>query len=343
MAFETELDPYGPLDTQATAELQPYLDFYDRIIVCMSGGKDSLACLLTLLEAGADPSKIILHHHLVDGAESDLFDWPVTEAYCRALAKAFGIPISFSWRVGGLLGEMLRDQQPTAPVCIPDSTSPCGSRTVGGEGPLGTRRKFPQQTANLKTRYCSAAIKIDVFARWLTNDKMFHHSKTLVVTGERAAESASRAKYLTFEPHRTDIRSGKKGRLVDHYRPVHKLSDVEVWQIIERWSVLPHPAYILGYGRLSCRFCVFGSKSQWASNRAIAPGHFSRIAAYEAEFGVTIHRHLNVVQMADQGVCYNMDPFWVEVANSKSFELPIFTSNWLLPQGAITGETCGPS
>ncbi len=342
MAFEHELDTCEQ-GTLVTTDGPPHLDFYDRIIICMSGGKDSLACLLTLLEAGADPTKIILHHHLVDGVESDLFDWPVTESYCRALAKAFGITISFSWRVGGLLGEMLRDQQPTAPVCIPDSSSPCGTRTVGGEGPLGTRRKFPQLSSNLGTRYCSAAIKIDVFARWLTNDEAFHHSKTLVVTGERAAESASRAKYLPFEPHRTDIRRGKKGRLVDHYRPVHKLSDAEVWEIIERWRVQFHPAYMIGYGRLSCRVCIFGSKSQWASNRAIAPNHFARIAAYEAEFGVTINRHLSVVQMADLGTPYDMDPFWIQVANARSFDLPIFVSDWVLPQSAFSGENCGPS
>lgn len=343
MAFDYLPEAAAEPAPNDAVDSQPSLDFYDRIIVCMSGGKDSLACLLSLLEAGADPAKIILHHHLVDGAESDLFDWPVTEAYCKALANAFGLPISFSWRVGGIRAEMLRDQQPTAPVCIPDSTAPCGSRIVGGEGPLGTRRKFPQQSASLSTRWCSAAVKIDVFARWLTNDTQFHHSRTLVVTGERAAESASRARYRTFEPHRTDIRAGTKGRLVDHYRPVHKLSDDDIWQIIERWRVLPHPAYFLNYGRLSCRFCIFSSKSQWATNRLIAPNHFAAIAEYEAEFGVTIHRHLNVVQMADQGTPYEMDPFWVEIANSKSFHLPIFTNDWVRPQGAITGEHCGPS
>lgn len=62
----------------------PDLQAYDRFLVAFSGGKDSICCLLHLLEAGVNPDKIELHHHLVDGREgSTLFDWPCTEDYCR--------------------------------------------------------------------------------------------------------------------------------------------------------------------------------------------------------------------------------------------------------------------
>ena len=42
------------------------LAVYDRILVAFSGGKDSLAALLHLLELGVDPARIELHHHDVD-------------------------------------------------------------------------------------------------------------------------------------------------------------------------------------------------------------------------------------------------------------------------------------
>jgi tRNA(Ile)-lysidine synthase TilS/MesJ len=56
---------------------------YDVIIVAFSGGKDSAACVLHLLDLGVPKHKIELWHHLVDGREgSTLMDWPCTEAYC---------------------------------------------------------------------------------------------------------------------------------------------------------------------------------------------------------------------------------------------------------------------
>ena len=45
----------------------PDLKSYDRIVVAFSGGKDSVACLLTLLEGGVPPERIDVYHHDVDG------------------------------------------------------------------------------------------------------------------------------------------------------------------------------------------------------------------------------------------------------------------------------------
>ena len=45
----------------------------------------------------------------------------------------------------------------------------------------------------------------------------------------------------------------------------------EVWEIIKRYRVIPHPAYRLGWGRVSCWDCIFGTSNQWASLQAIAP------------------------------------------------------------------------
>ncbi|MDO9099353.1 MAG: hypothetical protein Q7V53_01215, partial [Caldisericota bacterium] len=140
---------------------------FDRVICGFSGGKDSLALLLLMLEMGVKPERIELHHNIVDGREgSTLMDWPVTESYCEAIAKAFGVQITFSWREGGLERELLRDGTATGPVYIPDGE---GHRKIGGEGPAGVRLKFPQLSADLGVRWCSSAGKIDVFSRYLNN------------------------------------------------------------------------------------------------------------------------------------------------------------------------------
>lgn len=90
---------------------------YDRIVVAFSGGKDSVACVLHLLEMGVPPAKIELRHHEVDGRESAaLMDWPSTPAYCRAVASVLGIRYLASWKEGGFEREMTRNNTPTAPT-----------------------------------------------------------------------------------------------------------------------------------------------------------------------------------------------------------------------------------
>jgi 3'-phosphoadenosine 5'-phosphosulfate sulfotransferase (PAPS reductase)/FAD synthetase len=324
-------------------DLTPNLQDYAEVILMMSGGKDSLACLLDLLDRGVPREKIHLHHHLVDGREGGtLMDWECTEGYVEALAKAFGLKLTYSWREGGIERECNRHNAPTAPVMIPDEIA--GYRRVGGDGPLGTRRMFPQQAASLQTRWCSAYCKIGCADAYLINEPRFRGGrKTLVITGERAEESANRARYAMFEPHRADLRNGKTVcRHIDHWRPVLRWSAQQVWAIIERWRVQAHPAYELGFGRVSCRCCVFGSSDQWATIKVIAPEQFRQVADKEREFGVTIHRKRSVEESAVLGTPYATNPFWVEVANSRRFELPIFVSDWKLPPGAY-GESCGPT
>ncbi|WP_454909709.1 phosphoadenosine phosphosulfate reductase domain-containing protein [Variovorax gossypii] len=348
MTETLDISPQAALAAESAArdaaEYVPDLASYDRFVVAFSGGKDSLACALHLLELGVPAGKIEIHHHCVDGDVHDgegLMDWAVTTDYCRVFARHIGATFQTSWREGGIEREMLRQDQRTAPVVFYKN----GERIeVGGvNGPLGTRRKFPQQSASLTTRWCSSAAKIDVCASYLRNDPTFRNSRTLMVTGERAEESSARAQYATFEAHKADARLGKSGRHIDHWRAVHGWAEAKVWEIIERHRIVPHAAYWLGYSRVSCILCVFGSKNQWATNRAIAPLKFGKVAAYEAAFGVTIHRKLSVVQQADLGT-----PFaaatgpWVAVALSSTWDVPITTDNWKLPPGAF-GENCGPT
>lgn len=324
------------------ADFVPDLASYSRIIIAFSGGKDSLALLLHLLDLGVEPRRIECHHHLVDGREgSTLMDWPVTEAYCIAVCKALGVKLTFSWREGGFEREIGRNGTPTAPVWIP--TSDGGFMRVGGKGPAGVRRKFPQVTASLAQRFCSASLKIDVMDRWVCNDPSFIGVRTLVLTGERAEESAARAKYNTFERHRADTRESKKvPRHIDVWRAVHGWTEEKVWALIAKWRVVAHPAYHLGsWSRCSCRCCIFGSKNQWATVRVVARDQFQQIAQYEQEFGVTIHRKMSVVEQADAGTPYEVDPKWVEIGNSHTFDHPVFLAEWVLPAGAY-GESCGP-
>lgn len=322
---------------------------YNRVLVAFSGGKDSLAALLVTLdaldEAGVPRNVVELWHHDVDGG-TPFMDWPVTPAYCQAVADALGLPLFTSYKVGGILGEIDRDNAPTAPTRF--ETRERDWIEVGGKGRPGTRGLFPQVAADLRTRWCSAYVKIDVMDRAICGQARFEIGRTLVVTGERAEESSNRARYSTFERHRADTRDGaRRARYIDHWRPVHAFSESDVWDVIKAEGIVPHVAYLLGWGRLSCLSCIFGSADQWATIAAVFPDHFERVAEREARSGKTINRRHSVRELARLGTPYAealARPDLVAVANGHAWTLPIQVepAAWTLPAGAF-GESNGPS
>jgi 3'-phosphoadenosine 5'-phosphosulfate sulfotransferase (PAPS reductase)/FAD synthetase len=320
-----------------TRVLLPF-DAYDLCIVSFSGGKDSLALVLDLLDRGVPREKIQLWHQDVDGehgVDQPFVDWPCTRSYVTAVGAALGIRVLFQYRQGGFLGELVKQDARTQPVRFERQDSTIG--TAGGiKGRIGTRLRFPQATADLRVRWCSAVLKIDAFALALNNDPALRTGKFLVLSGERREESANRATYAEREPHRCDC--GR--RRVDAWRSVIDWSEEQVWQIMRRWRIQPHPAYRLGFPRVSCLACIFGGSDQWASIRRIAPARFARIAAYERQFGCTIKRGLTVEQLADRGTPYPQcdDAALVTLAMSDSYPaeqvLVPAGEEWQLPPGA---------
>lgn len=339
LAFWDSPEPETPDETAAAT---PNLSDYERFIVFFSGGKDSVACVLHLLEEGVRPEQIELHHHAIDGKGPIFMDWPVTEDYCRKFAEAFNLRYLTSWKEGGFEREMLRKEARTAPIVF-ERLDGSLVKTGGEGGTLGTRLKFPQVTADLRTRWCSAYLKIDVGARIITSEARFQDGKTLVITGERAQESPSRARYKTFERHRCDNRDGARiKRHVDQWRPIHAWKEEAVWEIMMRHRVNPHPAYWLGWGRTSCRTCIFGSANQWSTVREYFPDAFNRVADYEDQFGSTIQRNKSVRQLADHGTPYPCDPKYLAVAADMEYrDSIIIEGEWVHPPGAF-GESDGP-
>jgi 3'-phosphoadenosine 5'-phosphosulfate sulfotransferase (PAPS reductase)/FAD synthetase len=316
------------------------LDWYDSCLVSFSGGKDSIALALSLLKKGVARERIILMHQHVDGEPGvglPFMDWPCTEGYCRAFARATGMRLLFQWRHGGFHREMMKENAMIAPVSF--ELLDGGIGTVGGvRGKVSTRRLFPQVTADLSKRWCSPSLKIDVAAMAINNEPRFKKARILFLSGERRQESAARSRYAEMEQHRTHTRS----RHVDHWRMVIDWSEQQVWDIMREFRVMPHPAYRLGWGRVSCLACIFGQADQWASVRLIAPDLFNRIALYERDFGKTIHRGRSVVDLANRGTPYPQcyDPELVALVMGRDYPTHLaLTDNWTLPPGAF--KHCG--
>ena len=318
---------------------------YDKYIVAFSGGKDSTACFLHLLDVGVPKDKIELWHHDIDGKDKRFMDWEITEDYCRKFAEAFGVPIYFSWKEGGFKREMMRDNERTAPMVFEDENH--NLIKIGGDkGKLGTRKQFPQVSPDLSVRWCSAYLKIDVCSAAIRNQDRFKGIKTVVISGERGEESPNRGKYAILEPDRSDLRDGHRyQRYVDRMRPIRDWKEEQVWEIIEKYKVRVHPAYYLGFGRVSCQFCIFGNANQFRSAYAISPQRGMELADLEDDLGKTMKRKETLRHVYYRGEVYpaiQKDHHNRRLAVSNEYTDTIFMDNWLLPSGAF-GESCGPT
>lgn len=327
-----------PTQRRANTSTLLALDEYDHIIIFYSGGKDSLAALLYLLELGVAPERIEVWHQAIDGrprifgGRPGLMDWPVTEGYVIATTEALALTLRWQWKERGFEGEMLREDARTAPCTyqLGDGTFKTSGGTRGKES---SRRMFPQVTGDLSVRWCSSYLKIDVASAALCGDPRFEGKTILVVSGERREESPNRSRYAEVEAHKAT----SSLRRVDQWRAVIDWCERDVWEIIKRHRILPHPAYRLGFSRVSCMTCIFGGPHEWATIKLIDPLRFNRIAGYEKEFNVTIQRSESVIEQAARGT-YS-DQALIREAMTPHFKASRFSippgQEWVLPCGAF--------
>ncbi|MDD4970844.1 MAG: phosphoadenosine phosphosulfate reductase family protein [Paludibacter sp.] len=310
------------------------LSYYDKIILSTSGGKDSTAFILFLLESGARADQIEMWHQSIDGKGEtgmSFFDWPATEGYVKKLAEHLGLALSFQWREYGFYGELFRQNERTKDVWI-ERNGLLRKLPSSESGHLSTRLKWPAKTANLNVRWCSAYLKIDVASRALNNIPELQDKRILFITGERREESAARAKYNESELHRTN----SKRKLVHHWRPVIDWSERQIWEMMKKYSILPHPAYYLGFPRLSCRSCIFYSKDHWATLKEVQPEVVEMISNIEEHLKFTIENRFTVNELATMGKSsLSEDNFkYVKLATTE-YTGPIITDQWELPIGAF--------
>lgn len=313
---------------------------YDYYLIMFSGGKDSTACFLHLLDLGIPKQKMELWHQLVDGNGSSLMDWECTADYCKKFAASFNVPIFFGWKKGGFKDEMLRSNRPTQSNYF---ETPNGIFHSGGNGKPNTRLLFPQLSANLSVRWCSAYLKIAVAQTAIINQQRFAGKRVLVISGERSEESPARKHYAFFEPDRSDNREGiKNKRHVDRCRIIHSWKETDVWEIIRQHKIAVHPCYYLGYNRCSCKWCIFGNSNQMATSFYLSPDQGKMLAQYEKKFGKTIRQKTDLMTFIQRGIPYSavfQHPMIAAQAISPTYTLPIFTKNWVLPAGAYRENT----
>lgn len=341
-------DAFPPDIKPDTSALLPSLNDYDRVIVFLSGGKDSIHVLIKLLEKGVHPERLELWHNAVDGrprflgGAPGLFSWPFEENYVRACARSFNLPLLFQWREGGIEREMNRVDERTQP-----SSYQLGDgqiKTSGGERDIRrTRLMFPQTGSISNGRWCSSKVKKEPSGAAICGDPRFESATILIASGERREESATRARYAEVEAHHTTTRR----RRVDHWRVAINDTEHEVWESLRRYGIIPAPCYYLGFSRFSCFTCVF-LQQEWLAVRTLDPARFAKISDYERLFGKTIKQGVSVIEQAASAapMLKEGDYEMIKLAMDYDYPLDRFLLKpgevWHLPRGAYRRGN-GPS
>jgi len=390
-------------------ELLP-LEDYDLIAVLFSGGKDSVACLLHLLELGVPAEKIELWHHDIDGGHpSRHMDWRCTQNYVRAFAEAMGIPLRLSWRKNGFFGELYRvgaseivewEDPDSGEIfqCRPSKKQQLCEELKreavdGMEEELkkhGYRMKFPAKAGDLSSRWCSAYLKIMVAdsvmsnldrmgeleriggkrqkfpakggthdGRWCSGnlkaavadsvvsnlDKTKQNTKILIVSGERRGESVGRSKYNEMELDRTNAEA-RSHRTVHHWRPVIDFSEIDVWTVMKRWKINPHPVYRCGWNRCSCAMCIFSMPCHFAGIKELYPEDYEALKRDEQVLNFTIDNKKDLdsyVGNAKSCVYRGAEKALHSLITGEYSPEDIFVEGeWKYPAGAFHGAEGGP-
>jgi 3'-phosphoadenosine 5'-phosphosulfate sulfotransferase (PAPS reductase)/FAD synthetase len=233
-----------------------------------SGGKDSQAQLIKLLEV--IPAKQILVAHATLGE----LEWPGALELARKQAQEAGCHFLVAkayfkdGREKSLLGKV--------------------EHQFARHG--NTAPSWPSPN----NRWCTGELKTQPIEREVRRFAK-EHGFTLIVNclGERAQESTERKNRAPFierysKPGKSDGLAAA-GRRAWNWLPIHALTTEEVFATIRAAGQEPHPAYAQGNERLSCLFCIYGSKGDLARAAKAYPEVYARYLELEARTGYPMH------------------------------------------------------
>jgi len=213
------------------------------IVVSVSGGKDSTALILALLEA-VDRGEI--PRHLIRFAFADTgWEAPETYAYLDYLRTTLKIEIDVVSVDGGMRARIRH------------------------------RAGFPGRMQ----RWCTRELKIDPLRAF--HDRLIEETgvDTISAMGIRAAESESRSKMAEWEDEPEGPRSWG-GWL---WRPLLQWSIEDVLTIHNHHGVKVNPLYQRGHNRVGCYPCIFANKEEIALIADHAPWRIDEIRQLESE------------------------------------------------------------
>lgn len=220
-----------------------------------SGGKDSQAMRIVLRDLVRREQVVVIHASLGD------VEWPGALEHAQSGAQRDGFPFVVA-RSRKTFFDMVEHRYQIRPE------SPCW--------PSASNR---QCTSDLKRGPIEREIR-----RVMKDRGLFEVVNCL---GMRAEESSGRAKLATLK--RSD-RNSVAGREWWNWLPIHHLSREEVVSIISAAGEEMHYAYAQGNERLSCMFCIMGSKNDLRNAARHNPELYRQYVKIELRTGYTMHQ-----------------------------------------------------
>lgn len=224
-------------------------------VVNHSGGKDSQAMMIQLLAVVPRERLLVIHAALGD------VEWPGALELARKQAADASVPFVVARAVKTFeqMVERRFAERPDVP-------------------------SFPSASH----RQCTSDLKRGPIEREIRRYVKAHGFFGVVSChGIRSEESPARAKQPVFAWNK---RQTKPGRTWFEWHPIAELTRAEVFATIAGAGQEPHPAYAAGNDRLSCVFCIMGSKGDIANGARQRPELFARLVRLERRTGYTMHQ-----------------------------------------------------
>lgn len=230
-------------------------------------------------------------------------------------------------------------------ICVADAVVSNLDRLGELERLGGKRLKFPAKGGTHQGRWCSGNLKAAVQDSVTSNlETTKEYKKILIVSGERRGESAGRSKYNEMEIHRTNAEK-RSHRIVHQWRAVIDYSEKDVWEVLKRHNVNPHPCYRIGWNRCSCAMCIFSTPPLLAGIKEIYPDEYGALKQDEQILGFTLDNKKSLDEFVGEA---QSCVFWKDKAAIRSIRTGLFSikemyvKNWKYPAGAFHGAEGGP-
>lgn len=245
--------------------LKDLIDRHALFVVSHSGGKDSQAMMIHLINSGVPASRMVVIH-----ADLGKVEWGGAKDIARRNAEAAGVPFIVATARRSLLqmvGERF-EKRPEVPSWPSSSTRQCTSDLKRGPIAREARRYAKSRSLNLVVN----------------------------CMGFRSEESPARAKRPVLAPVKGNT---TKTREWFDFLPIQDWDTQQVFQAIADDGQEPHHAYgakkiagrwvTEGNDRLSCVFCIMASANDIAHGAQKRPELAAEYIAMEKATGYTMH------------------------------------------------------